>query len=368
MNEKFMQFGIWEVQLSIDEQMVPYFGRHSCKMFMRGKPIRFGYKLWCLCSSAGYLYNCIPYAGSADKYNKQLGLGADVVLRLLDNVEYPSRHMLYFDNFFTSYYLMCLLSEKQLCATGTVRANRIGGAQLKSGRQLEKGNHDFQFDTHNKILVCRWQDNSEVTIATNFDQILPMVPVKRWKKQKISNEGEIVEPGRYINYSQPQLIKNYNKGMGGMDLHDNAAQNYYIAIRSKKWYWPLWISVLNSAIVNAWKLDCFLRRYFKKNILPQKEFRVEIAYSLIMTAEENDSEDTEENVESHGDDSTGSSKDPHPKNLPRIRGQHLITKIENNKKWRCKLCHKPSSYLCKRCNVALHTHCFESYHIKQQKK
>lgn len=132
-----MQFGIWEPELSIDEQMVPYFGRHSCKMYMRGKPIRFGYKLWCLCSSAGYLYSCIPYGGASDNYNRQIGLGADVVLRLLENIEYPRRHILFFDNFFTSYYLMCLLNEKRICATGTVRANRIGGAKLKTGKELE---------------------------------------------------------------------------------------------------------------------------------------------------------------------------------------------------------------------------------------
>ncbi|CAI6371246.1 unnamed protein product [Macrosiphum euphorbiae] len=29
---------------SIDESMVPYFGRHGCKQFIRGKPIRFGFK------------------------------------------------------------------------------------------------------------------------------------------------------------------------------------------------------------------------------------------------------------------------------------------------------------------------------------
>ncbi|KAI8121784.1 PiggyBac transposable element-derived protein 3 [Lucilia cuprina] len=80
-------------------------------MFIRGKPIRFGYKLCCLCSSKGYLYNCINYAGSADNYNKEVGLGADVVLRLLDNIEFADRHTVYFDNFFTSYYLMCLLKE-----------------------------------------------------------------------------------------------------------------------------------------------------------------------------------------------------------------------------------------------------------------
>lgn len=33
-----------------------YFVRHPCKMFVRGKPIRFGYKLWCL--SANPLASC----------------------------------------------------------------------------------------------------------------------------------------------------------------------------------------------------------------------------------------------------------------------------------------------------------------------
>ena len=30
---------------SIDEIMVPYYGRHSSKQYIRGKPIRFGYKV-----------------------------------------------------------------------------------------------------------------------------------------------------------------------------------------------------------------------------------------------------------------------------------------------------------------------------------
>ena len=40
LNQKFVQFGIFTHNLSIDEEMVPYFGRHSCKMFIRGKPVR----------------------------------------------------------------------------------------------------------------------------------------------------------------------------------------------------------------------------------------------------------------------------------------------------------------------------------------
>lgn len=37
MNKRFMQFGVLAHDLSIDEQMIAYFGRHSCKMFIKGK-------------------------------------------------------------------------------------------------------------------------------------------------------------------------------------------------------------------------------------------------------------------------------------------------------------------------------------------
>ena len=41
-NQRFMLFGVFAHNLSIDEEMIPYFGRHSYKMFIKGKPIRFG--------------------------------------------------------------------------------------------------------------------------------------------------------------------------------------------------------------------------------------------------------------------------------------------------------------------------------------
>ena len=50
-NINFMQFGVFEGHLSIDEQMFPYYGRHSCKMFKKSKPIIFGYKAWCMAFS-----------------------------------------------------------------------------------------------------------------------------------------------------------------------------------------------------------------------------------------------------------------------------------------------------------------------------
>ena len=51
LNRNFTQFGVFSQNLSIDEQMVPYYGHFSTKMFMRNKPTKFGMKVWFLASS-----------------------------------------------------------------------------------------------------------------------------------------------------------------------------------------------------------------------------------------------------------------------------------------------------------------------------
>ena len=44
LQKSFIKFGIFEKNLSIDEMIVRYYGHHSLKQFIRGKPIRFEYK------------------------------------------------------------------------------------------------------------------------------------------------------------------------------------------------------------------------------------------------------------------------------------------------------------------------------------
>nr|CAH7726403.1 unnamed protein product [Callosobruchus chinensis] len=44
------------------------------------KPVRFRFKLWCLCSSDGYLFYSTPYGVAQNQTHSNLGLGGDVVL------------------------------------------------------------------------------------------------------------------------------------------------------------------------------------------------------------------------------------------------------------------------------------------------
>ena len=100
LNERFLQYAILDEKLCVDESMILYFGRHGANQFSRGKPLRFGYKVWCLCNCLEYLIQCEPYQGASGTYNKELGVGAlvvlDSVLKLPDGVPFK----IYGDRFF----------------------------------------------------------------------------------------------------------------------------------------------------------------------------------------------------------------------------------------------------------------------------
>ncbi|KAJ8939688.1 hypothetical protein NQ318_011735 [Aromia moschata] len=69
LKSKFIKNWIPEQDLDYDESMIKYFGKHSCKQFIRGKPIRFGYKMWCLNSATDYLVNFDMYQGKNPRAN-----------------------------------------------------------------------------------------------------------------------------------------------------------------------------------------------------------------------------------------------------------------------------------------------------------
>ena len=71
LNRDLIQFGIFNKLLSVHEYIIAYFGWHSAKMFIKGKPICFDFKIWCLCGSDGNPYNMKIYQGKGKKLQDQ---------------------------------------------------------------------------------------------------------------------------------------------------------------------------------------------------------------------------------------------------------------------------------------------------------
>lgn len=130
LKSNFLKHFVPVEHLNYDEAMVKYFGRHSCKQYIKGKPIRFGYKVWCLNTDFGYLVNFEVYQGSSpnsnDFYKSQYGACAAPLVKMLDELPNQTfRHNIYFDNLFTGFPLLCHLRERGYGATGTMRENRL---------------------------------------------------------------------------------------------------------------------------------------------------------------------------------------------------------------------------------------------------
>jgi hypothetical protein len=121
-----------EENLCYDECMVKYFGRHRCKQYIRGKPIRFGYKIWSLNAPSAYLVNFEKYQGNNPRrsleYEKNFGKSAAPLVAMLEELKEAKGflpHILFFDNLFTGLSLIKYLRDNGVQGTGTLRENRI---------------------------------------------------------------------------------------------------------------------------------------------------------------------------------------------------------------------------------------------------
>lgn len=187
LQSKFLVLNPLDEHLSIDESMIPYYGRHFAKQFIKGKPIRFGYKNWALCSSNGYMYAFDVYTGKNKEASRtELGVGGDVVMNLIKKAKVPCNKgfKVYFDNYFTSFKLLNKLSSIGICATGTIRENRLQNCPLPKKESFKKSSKwSHKFSTSSSILVVKYNDKNTVNVATNFD-CSRITSVKRFSAEK----------------------------------------------------------------------------------------------------------------------------------------------------------------------------------------
>nr|CAH7762126.1 unnamed protein product [Callosobruchus chinensis] len=125
LNDSFCKPYKHSTSLSVDESMIAFKGRSAIKQFMPMKPVKRGYKVWCLADSqTGYICKFDIYTGkSADAEKSSYGLGEKVVIKLTSSLK-NQKCLVAFDNFFTSVPLIEKLLNDGIFAVGTVRTNR----------------------------------------------------------------------------------------------------------------------------------------------------------------------------------------------------------------------------------------------------
>lgn len=337
LNEKFITFAPIEKSISVDESMIPYFGRNSCKQFIANKPVRFGYKAWVMALKTGYCLQTDIYQGFNAQRNKKIGLGESVVLAFANKLKmrFPGLSFsFYFDNFFTGVSLMLHLNRLGYGGTGTVRENRLKNLPITDNKTMKKsdrGHYESCIDEGSQLVITRWNDNNVVTVLSNIHSAFPVYKTKRFNRKE----------KKRIDIPQPHCIREYNINMGGVDLMDNSIANYRINIRGNRFYFPVFLWLLDVAMNNAWILS---RSY--GCTLDNLEFRRQIVVALLSK---------------YGESRSHPGR-PSTSRFSERSGPHLI--VTEQQRLRCKLCGNKTTKKCVTCNVALHDKCFQLYHTK----
>lgn len=218
-----------EQHLSYDESMIAYYGPHSCKQFIRGKPIRYGYKVWSLNTPMGYQVSFEIYQGNNPFIHQKLGLNygkcVAPLLQMIENFPEELRDLpfcFYFDNLFTNMAMLDYLKSKGYHGTGTCRKNFLpNNLPLSDKKQMKKqqrGHFEGVIIKDYDIAITTWHDNSTVTVASTLYDAFPVGKCSRFS----------LEEKRRIEVPRPNAVEQYNRYMGGVDRMDQNVGFYRI--------------------------------------------------------------------------------------------------------------------------------------------
>jgi hypothetical protein len=220
-------------KLSIDESMVLWRGRLLFRQFIKNKRHKYGIKFFELCESGGMILRAMIYSGEAFEDVNQLGQTAAIVHNLMDGY-LDKGHILFTDNYYNSVALTENMTERSTYIVGTLRANRKRNPQEGVVRKkLKRGEHEWS--RSRSVVVCKWKDKRDVLTISNMHRV-EMVPVtNRHGVEKI----------------KPNIVRDYNSGMSGVDRSDQML-SYYSALRKTiRWYKKIGLHVLEMALHNA---------------------------------------------------------------------------------------------------------------------
>lgn len=182
----------------IDESIIKFKGRSSLKQYLPSKPIKRGYKVWCLAdSSTGYLFNFDIY-NTGEQENREGSLGEHVVLHLANELNLE-HHQLFFHNFLTILPFLLQLQEKRIGATGTIRRNRkFVHKELLHGDKSKRG--EYRSYACDQVSVVKWQDKKTVSIVSNLINSRQTETCHRKRKEWLKNIYSVPRSGLLIQW------------------------------------------------------------------------------------------------------------------------------------------------------------------------
>ncbi|XP_049882739.1 piggyBac transposable element-derived protein 4-like [Pectinophora gossypiella] len=245
LNKKFADIYSPRREMSIDESLLLWKGRISWMQCIRSKAARFGIKTYELCEAvSGYVLKVIIYTGKGTLPRASVfgfsSSTAKIVLELFK--DYLGRGFtLFMDNFYNSIALTRFLKSKKTDVVGTLNRRRVDCPQdIKAinEKRMERG---AVVSRHcGDVSVVAWKDVKLVTTVSTYHN---------------ADMAQGRRAGQAI--MKPNVIHEYNKFMGGVDLKDQKLSMYLLERkRGIKWYIKVFRRLFNVSILNCYIIYC----------------------------------------------------------------------------------------------------------------
>lgn len=219
-------------RVAIDEGMLPSRSRHNpTRTYMKAKPYKWGTKcVMTCCAVTGYCTRVEVDVGprkdteGAQSHDTMSGPAAVIrnIAAVFRGVPYAGRRLIIADRFYTSITLAQQLRTMGFHFVGTIQTNRKGWCQgvefpfHKRPKRVPRGTFKMACaESDPRLVALGWADNVEVYflashVATN------VTTVQRREKN-----------GSISTVPCPQLVKEYQDYMGGVDHHDQLRLQSY---------------------------------------------------------------------------------------------------------------------------------------------
>lgn len=250
----------------------------------------------------------------------------------------PGKRLVVTDNYYTCVQLAERLLRMGIYTVGTTRVNRKGWSERiqfpskKKQKQLqpqqpankiERGAYRVAYNPRIPGLVAAsWKDSKIVNfMATGCSTRRVIVQRKR--------KGD----GVSLEVACPELVRIYNKGMGGVDQHDQLRLHRYSiqkALRHRSYYKNLFFGIVDMALVNGFIIHKLVMKEQGKPVPTHADYLARLHVELL----------AQQKVDFQGN--------MHAQNLlstPLAGQPHVLTKTAETYK------NKVRQYLCKVCSA-----------------
>ena len=200
---------------SIDEQIIPAKRKYSgIRQYNPKKPKKWDFKNFVRSEASGMMYDFFLYNGAATNDRKKVKVtGPYAVRKLLETFPKNQHYRVFFDNWFCTLVLCLKLKSLGFLVSATERSDQNGKCPLKAEKYLKKesrGSYDYRTDMGSGLVITKRFDSKCVYMCSTYVSLTETTEVKRWDRSA----------SKYINVQCPEVVREYNKSMGGADLSD----------------------------------------------------------------------------------------------------------------------------------------------------